>query len=122
MKTNLKLRSGVVIPCIDESTAAAKRYLSRNELNMLHLMPSGDPVAFTNNDDGSIKCFFDSEHIVEAPPELWYGSDSKKNETFVLQSGTSIPRMNSRRAASRGFYTKEKLEQMSYEAVEEPVA
>ena len=122
MKTNLKLRSGVVIPCIDESTAAAKRYLSRNELNMLHLMPSGDPVAFSNNEDGSIKCYFDSDHIVEAPPELWYTEDNKKVETFVLSSGTSVPRMNTRKAASRGFYTREKLTQMNYEAVEEPVA
>ncbi len=122
MKTNLKLRSGIVIPCIDESTAAAKRYLTRNELNVLHLMPSGDPVAFTNNADGSIKFYFDSEHIVETPPELWYGTENKKNETFVLDNGTVIPRMNTKRAASRGFYTKEKLEQMNYETVEEPVA
>ena len=122
MKTTLKLRSGVTIPCIDESTASKKRYLSRSELNLLHLMPLGDPVAFSNNEDGSIKCFFDSEHIVEAPPEYWYANENGKNETMKLDSGSTIPRMNTRRAASRGFYTQERLAQMNYEVVEEPVA
>ena len=124
MKTTLKLRSGATISCIDEATAAKKRYLTRSELDMLHLMPSGDPVAFANNEDGSVKYFFDSEHIVEAPPEHWYQEESgkkEKHENFVLESGTSVPRMNTRRAASRGYYTKERLGQMNYETVEEPV-
>lgn len=125
MKTTLKLRSGATIACIDEATAAKKRYLSRSELELYHLMPSGDPVAFANNPDGSVKYFFDSEHIVEAPPEHWYRSENTKadkKETVTLESGTEIPRMNSKRAASRGFYTKERLAQMNYETVEEPVA
>ena len=124
MKTTLKLRSGLVISCIDESTAKKKRYLSRNELDLLHLMPSGDPVAFMNNEDGSVKYFFDSEHVAEAPPEYWYQNEGGKvkHEPYVLENGTAIPRMNTKRAASRGFYTKERLEQMNYETVEEPVA
>ena len=121
MKKTLKLRSGTVIPCIDPSTAEKKNYLSRYELNHLHLMPAGEPVAFSDNEDGSVKYYFDSERIVEAPPELWYVTDTKK-EKYILGNGTPIPRMNIRRAAAQGFYTKEKLGQMNYETVEEPVA
>lgn len=122
MKTNIKLRSGIVIPCIDEATAEKKRYLSRSQLDQLHLMPDGDPVAFSLNEDGSVKCFFDSEHIIEAPPEYWYASENEKKELLKLPSGNSIPRLNTRRAASRGFYSKQKLAQMNFESVEEPVA
>ena len=57
MKTTLKLRSGNTIPCIDPNTAQKKNYLSRNEINQLHLMPSGEPVAFSENVDGSVKYY-----------------------------------------------------------------
>ena len=122
MKTTLKLRSGNSIPCIDPNTAQKKNYLSRNEINQLHLMPSGEPVAFSENADGSVRYYFDSEALVEAPPELWYAASGIKTEKYVLESGSAIPRLNARRAASQGFYTKERLEQMNYETVEEPVA
>ena len=122
MKTTLKLRSGLVIPCIDRNTAQKKNYLSRNEINQLHLMPSGEPVDFTENEDGSVRYYFDSENLVEAPPELWYTASGVKTEKYLLDSGSAIPRMNARRAASQGYYTKERLEQMNYETVEEPVA
>ena len=84
MKKTLKLRSGAVIPCIDPQTAERKNYLSRFDLNRLHLMPSGEPVAFSENEDGSVKYYFDSERIVEAPPELWYANDTKK-EKYIQQ-------------------------------------
>ncbi len=121
LKKTLKLRSGATIPCIEKITAEKKNYLSRVELNRLHLMPDGEPVAFTENEDGSVKYFFDSEHVVEAPPELWYVTDTKK-EKYILGDGSPIPRMNIKRAASHGFYTKERLLQMNYETLEEPVA
>ena len=122
MRTTLKLRSGVVIPCIDPKTAQKKNYLSRTELGKLHLMPAGEPVAFSENEDGSVKYYFDSEHLTEAPPELWYAASGLKTEKYVLENGTEIPRMNTRRAASQGYYTKERLAVMNYETVEEPVA
>ena len=121
LKKTLKLRSGAVIPCIDPQTAEKKNYLSRFQMGRLHLMPAGEPVAFSENSDGSVKYYFDSERIIEAPPELWFAPDTKK-ETYVLENGTPIPRVNIKRAASRGFYTKEKLALMNYETVEEPVA
>ena len=116
MKNSLKLRSGAVIPCIEPSTAEKKNYLSRYELNRLHLMPSGEPVAYSQNEDGSVKYYFDSERVIEAPPELWYVSDTKK-EKYVLGNGTPIPRMNIKRAAAQGFYTRERLAIMNYETV-----
>ena len=116
LKNSLKLRSGAVIPCIEPSTAEKKNYLSRYELNRLHLMPSGEPVAYSQNEDGSVKYYFDSERVIEAPPELWYVSDTKK-EKYVLGNGTPIPRMNIKRAAAQGFYTRERLAIMNYETV-----
>ena len=89
MKKTLKLRSGAVIPCVEPSTAEKKNYLSRYDLGRLHLMPAGEPIAFSENEDGSVKYYFDSERVVEAPPELWYGSDSKK-EKYVLENGAKI--------------------------------
>ncbi len=119
MKTSLKLRSGVTIPAVDISTVRKKNYLSRSELSTLHLMACADPAAFSENADGSVKFYFDASAIVEAPPEAWY---SASNEKTALESGSLIPKMGTRRAASQGFYTKERLAQMNYETIEEPVA
>ncbi len=120
MRTSIKLRSGATVPAVDISTVRKKNYLSRNDLQMLHLMPGGDPVAFSENADGSIKYYFDAANIVEAPPESWYASG--KCEKMTLESGSLIPKMGTRRAAAQGFYTRERLTQMNYEVVEEPVA
>lgn len=122
LKTTVKLRSGISVPAIDPSTAEKKNYLSRSDLFTLHLMPSGDPVAFSDNADGSIKFYFDSRSITEAPPELWYAENPRAKETYRLESGSILPRMNVRRAASQGFYTKDRLLQMNHEVIEEPVA
>ena len=54
MKQTMKLRSGATIPQITPEEANRKSYLTRNVLNMMHLMPSGDPVAYDENADGSI--------------------------------------------------------------------
>ncbi len=122
VNSTLKLRSGAVIPCIEPELAQKKNYLSRNEINLLHLMPSGDPVAFSENEDGSVRYYFSSEALVEAPPEMWYAASGIKTEKYMLESGSAIPRMNAKRAASRGYYTKARLAQMNYETLEEPVA
>ena len=122
MKTSLKLRSGVTIPAIDISTVKKKNYLSRSDLDLLHLMPGGEPVAFIENADGTVKYYFDADNIVEAPPESWYSKSNVKSEKLTLESGSVIPKMGTKRAASQGFYTKERLAQMNYETVEEPVA
>ena len=117
----MRLKSGAMIPLITKKTAEQKNYLTRNTLNMMHLMPTGEPVAYEEAADGSIVYYFDPMRVSEAPPELWYG-DRSNRETMTLESGAVIERMSSRRAADNGFYTRERLEQMNYEPVEEPVA
>ena len=121
MKNTMKLRSGATIPEITAADADKRHYLTRNVLSKMHLMPSGDPVAFEKNEDGSITYFFDPQRVVEAPPELWYAPE-QKTETMTLESGAEIVRMSTKRAAGCGYYTKERLLQMNYEVIEEPVA
>lgn len=117
----MKLKSGVTIPHLSRTEADKRNYLTRGTLTRMHLIPNGDPAAFDTADDGSIIYYFDPSRVVEAPPEQWYFPRAKKEEK-VLDSGTVIERMSIKRAASCGFYTKERLSQMHYETVEEPVA
>ena len=117
----MKLRSGATIPQISAPEAEQKRYLTRNVLNKMHLMPAGDPIAFDENTDGSITYYFDPSRVVEAPPELWY-APAQKTETMTTESGREIIRMSTKRAATCGYYTKERLDQMNYDVIEEPVA
>ena len=121
MRNTMKLRSGAVIREVTRKEADAKNYLTRNVLTQMHLMPSGDPCAYEQNEDGSIIYYFDPARVVEAPPELWY-YPTAKTDPITLESGTVIERMSIKRAATYGYYTKERLAQMMYETVEEPVA
>ena len=122
MKTDMKLRSGAIIPHISASDAEKKNYLTRSVLEMMHLMPVGDPAAFDENEDGSITYFFDPKRVAEAPPEMWYAPTQQKAETMSLESGAVISRMSTKRAATCGYYTQERLAQMHYDVIEEPVA
>ena len=121
MNNTMKLKSGATIPHLSRAEADKKNYLTRGTLTQMHLMPSGDPAAFDTAEDGSIIYYFDPERVVEAPPEQWYFPKARKEERS-LDSGTVIERMSIKRAASCGYYTKERLSQMHYEVVEEPVA
>ena len=121
MRNTMKLRSGAVIREVTRKEADAKNYLTRNVLTQMHLMPSGDPCAYEQNEDGSIIYYFDPARVVEAPPELWY-YPTAKTDPMTLESGTVIERMSIKRAAVYGYYTKERLLQMHYEVIEEPVA
>lgn len=121
MKNTMKLRSGATIIQLTPEQAQQKNYLTRTVLSKMHLMPSGDPVAFDQNTDGSITYFFDPSRVVEAPPELWY-APAQKTESMVLDSGVTIVRMSTKRAAACGYYTKERLAQIHYDVIEEPVA
>lgn len=121
MKTPLNLRSGAVIYDISKKDAAAHSYLTRSTLSQMHLLPGGEPIAYGKNDDGSLIYYYDPQNVVEAPPELWYFSDAD-TESMTLESGNEIVRMTAKRAAACGFYTRERLAQMHYDVVEEPVA
>ena len=117
----MKLRSGATIPQLTPEAAKEKSYLTRAALIQMHLTPSGSPVAFFENPDGSITYFFDPTKLVETPPELWY-APKQKTETMTTENGRKLIKMNTRRAAACGYYTKERLSQMNYDVIEEPVA
>ena len=121
MEKEMTLRSGATIRAISRKDADAKNYLTRQTLSQLHLMPSGDPVAFEISENGSIIYYFDPERVTEAPVEMWYSPTSRK-ETFTLDSGSVIERMSIKRAAACGYYTQDKLLRMNFEVIEEPVA
>lgn len=121
LSNTMKLRSGATIPQVSREEADKKHYLTRGVLTQMHLMPNGDPAAFEKSEDGSLIYYFDPARVVEAPPEQWYFPRSKK-ESKILDSGTVIERMSIKRAASCGYYTRERLAQMHYEVIEEPVA
>ncbi len=121
MSNTMKLRSGATIPQVSREEADKRNYLTRGVLSQMHLMPGGDPAAFDKAEDGSLIYYFDPARVVEAPPEQWYFPRSRK-ENKTLDSGTVIERMSIKRAASCGYYTRERLAQMHYEVVEEPVA
>ena len=121
MKNQMKLRSGAVISQIAAKDAEKKNYLTRQTLSQMHLMPSGDPIAFDVAPDGDIIYYFDPSRVTEAPPETWYFPRAKK-DTITLESGTVIPRMSTKNAASCGYYSADRLQKMHYEPIEEPVA
>lgn len=58
----------------------------------------------------------------ESPKREERPRHSDEDEELTLESGSVIYRMSTRRAASYGYYSKERLAQMMYETAEEPVA
>ena len=87
----------------------------------MHLTPDGAPAAYSEGKSGGVVFWFDPEKLTESDPELWYAPEARQ-ETLKLESGTEIERMSLRRAASFGYYTKERLTAMHLEVIEEPVA
>ena len=126
MKTDMKLRSGATIRRLTREQAAAKNYLTRETLVQMHLIPGGEPVAYfcaesDTETPSDVVFFFHPEHVQEAPPELWYFPEAR-TDSMTLPSGSVINRLSIKRAAACGYYTRERLEQMNYKPVEEPVA
>ncbi len=121
MKNEMKLRSGATIKQINTADADRKNYLTRQTLSQMHLMPSGDPIAYDIAPDGDIIYYFDPARVVEAPPETWYFPNARK-DTMTLPSGAVINRMSAKNAAACGYYSAERLSKMHYEPIEEPVA
>ena len=121
MKESIRLRSGATVPQVSYREAQAKNYLDRATLKLMHLAPDGAPAAYSEGKNGGVVFWFDPEKLTESDPELWYAPDARQ-ETVVLESGTEIERMSMRRAASFGYYPKERLTAMHLEVIEEPVA
>ena len=121
LKESIRLRSGATVPQVSYREAQAKNYLDRATLKLLHLTPDGAPAAYSEGKSGGVVFWFDPEKLTESDPEIWYAPDARQ-ETLVLESGTEIERMSMRRAASFGYYPKERLTAMHLEVIEEPVA
>lgn len=123
MKEAFKTRSGASIPCLSREQAEARNYLSQETLNRMHLMPKGDPVAYSTLPDGEPVYYFDPMRVAEAPPENWYSPQKVTLiDPITLESGRQIGRMNFKRAGTLGYYTAERLSQMHYDITAEPVA
>ncbi len=121
MKNQIQLRSGATIYQIGHEEADKKNYLTRHSLSKMHLEPTGEPVAYDVAPDGSIIYYFDPTRVSESEPDKWYFPRAR-HETMTLSGGSVIERMSVKNAATRGYYTAERLQKMHYETVEEPVA
>ncbi len=127
MNRSMKLPSGASIPCLTPAEADRRGYLSRDLLNLMHLAPMGDPVAYGETDapDAQPLYYYDPNRVAEVAPELWYRPAMDEHEpvdVITLESGVEVEKLSTKRAAALGYYTRERLDQMNYDVVEEPVA
>lgn len=123
LKEVLKTGSGAGIPCLSPDQAEARKYLSQETLDRMHLMPKGDPVAYVRLPSGEPLYYYDPMRVTEAPPESWYAPrKAAPVDPITLDSGKVIGRVNVRRAASLNLYPAERLAEMHYDIVAEPAA
>ena len=121
---SMKLPSGATIRAVTPEEADRRCYLSRQLLNLMHLAPVGDPVAYSEA-DGETVYYYDPARVTEVAPELWYRPAMDAHEpvdVITLESGAEVEKLTTKRAAALGFYTRERLDQMNFDVVEEPVA
>ncbi len=119
----------LAIPRMTSEEADRRSYLSLASLERMHLSPVGDPVAYDVDEDGVMTFYYDPAKVTETPPEFWYRGDEassdkpqRKRETMTLESGAVVEKMGTKRAATFGYYTKERLDQLNYDVVVDPVA
>jgi len=120
----VKLPSGVSIPKMSPEEAERRSYLTKEMLDMMHLSPVGQPAACSGEGD-DLTFYYDPARVTEAAPELWYRPMMDEHEpvdVIELDSGAEVEKLSTKRAAAMGFYTRERLDQMNYDVVEEPVA
>ena len=135
MENSMKLRSGKVIPQVRKTDAEKKNYLTGAMLDMMHLMPKGDPIGYDLSESGETEFFYDPERVTVAPVGRWTRPEPAvaepeeeplperpMNDPITLESGNEIGRLNVRRAAQLGLYSGERLAAMHFETEEEPSA
>lgn len=110
------------IPQLTAEQAEARHYLSGDLLCRMHLEPKGEPSAQVVAADGSVQFYYDPQRVRESPPEQWYRNDEPLLDPITLDSGREIGRMSTKRAGLMNYFTKERLAQMHYDVVAEPVA
>ncbi len=119
------LPSGATVPYLSPEEADRRHYLSGALLDRMHLAPTGNPVGYCEGEAGKPVFFYDPNRVTEAAPELWYRSPEEERErvdVITLASGAEVEKLSTKRAAALGFYTRERLDQMNYDIVAEPVA
>ncbi len=120
----MKLPSGATIPCITPEEADRRRYLSSQLLDLMHLTPTSAPVA-CSEEGGVTVYYYDPNRVTEADPDQWYRTEQparEREDVITLESGAEVEKLSTKRAAALGFYTRERLDQMNYDIVDEPVA
>ena len=111
------------IPVMTAEQAESRHYLSGDLLETMHLEPQKPPVAQVFAADGTVKFYYDPRHVREAAPETWYQRPPEPViDPITLENGKTIGRMSTKRAALLNYYTKERLAQMHYDVVADPVA
>ncbi len=124
MNHSMKLPSGATIPCVSAADADRRGYLSGEMLNLMHLAPSGDPVAYAEEGE-AITYYYDPNRVSGVEPELWYRpamDDHEPEDVITLESGAEVEKLSTKRAAALHYYTAERLDQMGFDVIEEPVA
>lgn len=126
MNETVKMPSGVTIsiPRMTPEEAERRCYLTHEMLDLMHLAPVGQPAAFSGEAESPV-FYYDPSRVTEAAPELWYKPLVDTHEpvdVIELESGAEVEKLSTKRAAAMGFYTIERLDQMNYDVVEEPVA
>ncbi len=121
LENDLAKHKQLSIPCITKKQAEIKSYLSRSDLETMHLMPTQGPVAYSIDEGENVVFYFSYENVDAIPTEM-LSTQSTRKQMMTLPSGRQIERMTVKRAFTFGYYTEERLKAMNYEPVEEPVA
>lgn len=110
--------------CLSPKEAERRGYLTAALLDKMHLTPTAAPAAYATSESGETIYYYDPAKVTEASPETWYRPYIEEQETHTLESGGTVVKMNSRQAAGRSFYTRERLDKMGYDIPDgvEPVA
>ncbi len=128
MEITLEKVGELALPRMSSEEADRRRYLSGALLERMHLSPVEGPVAYDVDESGAVICYYDPAKVTETPPEMWYREEggaekpARRRETMTLESGAVVEKMGTKRAATFGYYTKEKLDQLNYDVVVDPVA
>jgi hypothetical protein len=82
LKPSVKTRSGASIPCLTKKEAAARNLLTREELYEIHLLPVGEPAAYSYVDENQVE---NSILITEQDKEyLYFPEDEDDNEPDIV--------------------------------------
>lgn len=118
----LVIHSGKVIPRAS-GNSAPRSVLSRAEMRTIHLMPTADPVCFTQNNDGSVSFYFSPDNVTVTPAEIWYSEGKDDSEAlYELSDGSFIPLIDKYNAETLGMFTAEHLHDLHLTIVEAPCA